>query len=78
MAAPGTIVGAPEAGVVMKWNPTGAQGGGSMYFRADSGKTYWLGHIANGLKPGTKVRRGQRIAIVSSDHPRPHVHMDVR
>jgi murein DD-endopeptidase MepM/ murein hydrolase activator NlpD len=78
MARAGTPVGAPEAGVIVKWNPTGAQGGGSMYFKAKSGRVYWLGHIADGLPPGTKVRRGQVIAVVSADHPRPHVHIDKR
>lgn len=78
MAKAGTPVGAPEDGVVMRWNPTGAQGGGSMWFRSTSGKTYWLGHLDGGLEPGTRVKRGQPLAMVSSDHPRPHVHLDVR
>jgi murein DD-endopeptidase MepM/ murein hydrolase activator NlpD len=78
MAPAGTPVGAPEDGVVVRWNPTGAQGGGSMWFKAKSGKTYWLGHLADGVAPGTRVKRGQVIATVSSDHPAPHVHLDVR
>jgi murein DD-endopeptidase MepM/ murein hydrolase activator NlpD len=78
MAKPGTLVGAPEDGVVLKWNPTGAQGGGSMYFKAASGRLYWIGHVANGLKPGSRVKRGQTLAAVSSDHPRPHVHLDAQ
>lgn len=76
MGAPGTIVGAPEDSVVVYWHPTGAQGGGSMLLRTPSGREYWLGHIANGVKAGTRVRRGQRIATISADHPRPHVHLD--
>lgn len=78
MGAPGTPVGAPESGVVVRWNPTGAQGGGSMWFKGQSGRLYWLGHIADGLEPGTRVRRGQVIAAISADHPRPHVHLDAR
>ena len=76
MGHPGTPVGAPEEGVVMYFHPTGAQGGGSMMIRAASGRTYWLGHIADGVPAGTKVTRGQRIATISGDHPRPHVHID--
>lgn len=78
MAAPGTPVLAPESGIVVYFHPTGAQGGGSMLIRTDSGREYWLGHIDKGVRPGTKVRRGQRVAVVSADHPRPHVHVDSR
>lgn len=78
MADPGTIVGAPESGTVVYFHPTGAQGGGSMLFKGDSGAQYWLGHIANGLPPGTRVKRKQRVALVSSDHAAPHLHIDKR
>ena len=80
MAKAGRPVGAPEPGVVEYFHPTGAQGGGSMLFNPDApGGDYWLGHIAQGLPAGTRVkRRGQRIALVSSDHPAPHVHIDRR
>jgi Peptidase family M23. len=78
MAAPGTAVGAPEDGVIEYFHPTGAQGGGSMLLRTDSGKEYWLGHIANGLPHGSRVKRGQQIAVISADHPRPHLHIDER
>ena len=80
MARAGTQVGAPEPGVVKYFHPTGAQGGGSMLFDPDApGGDYWLGHIAQGLPAGTRIkRRGQRIAYVSSDHPAPHVHIDRR
>lgn len=78
MGDPGTPVLAPESGRVVYFHPTGAQGGGSMLIRTDSGKEYWLGHIANGVKAGTRVRRGQRVAVISADHPRPHVHVDSR
>ena len=78
MGAAGTPVGAPEAGTIVRWDPKGAQGGGSMWFQSNSGRMYWLGHIADGLKPGTRVKRGQVIATISADHPRPHVHLDRR
>jgi murein DD-endopeptidase MepM/ murein hydrolase activator NlpD len=39
---------------------------------------YWLGHIDNRLPVGTKVRRGQRIALVSADHETPHLHFDYK
>lgn len=78
MGTAGTRVGAPEDGVVVYFHPDGAQGGGSMLLRTKSGREYWMGHIANGVKAGTRVKRGQRIADVSADHARPHVHLDRR
>lgn len=78
MGAPGTVLGAPESGTVRYFHPEGAQGGGSMMFVTDSGREYWLGHIANGVAAGTRVERGGRLAVISPDHPRPHVHVDVR
>ena len=78
MGKAGTRVGAPEDGVIVYYHPTGAQGGGSMLFRSNSGKEYWIGHIDGGLKAGARVRRGQTIAQISADHPRPHVHIDKR
>lgn len=78
MAKAGTQVGAPEPGTVEYYHPTGAQGGGSLRFDPDApGPDYWLGHITQGVKAGTRVRkRGQRIAYVSADHAAPHVHQD--
>lgn len=76
MAAPGTPVGAPEAGTIERYGS--AQGGQSMYFKGASGKTYWLGHINQGLAPGTRVAANQPITTISKDHPRPHLHIDVR
>lgn len=78
MGKPGTPLGAPEDGVIVYYHPKGAQGGGSILFRSNSGKEYWIGHIDGGLKAGTRVRRGQAIANISADHPRPHVHIDKR
>jgi hypothetical protein len=44
-----------------------------------SGDLYWLGHIANALRAGTVVRRGQPIAVVADqDVSAPHVHEDKR
>lgn len=75
MAKAGTVVGAPEAGKVVYFHPTGAQGGGSMMFDPDApGPNYWLGHLDAGIRPGSHVKRGQRIALVSSRHAAPHVH----
>lgn len=76
MAAPGTTVDAPEAGKVLRWGS--AQGGQSMYFQGQSGREYWLGHIDKMVSPGTQVGAGQPLAVVSSDHPRPHLHIDVK
>lgn len=76
MASPGTAVKAPGSGKVVYWHPTGAQGGGSMLIRLDNGKEYWLGHIANGVKAGTRFKAGQTLALISSDHKAPHLHVD--
>ncbi len=76
MAKAGTPVGAPEAGTVLYWHPDGAQGGGSILFRSDSGHLYWLGHLDDGVAGGTHVGRGGVIAVVSSRHKAPHVHID--
>lgn len=75
MAKAGSEVGAPEDGTIIRHGS--AQGGSSIYFKGKSGKTYWLGHIDGALPVGTIVRADQPIAVVSSDHPRPHVHIDV-
>lgn len=74
MGAPGTAVGAPEGGTIVRHGS--AQGGQSIYFKADSGRMYWIGHIESGFPVGKRVERGQTIARISSDHPRPHVHLD--
>lgn len=76
MASPGTAVQAPMGGVILTWNPTGAQGGGSMLIRLDNGREYWLGHIANGLKAGTRFKKGAILARISADHRDPHLHID--
>jgi len=76
MAHAGTPVGAPESGTVVYWHADGAQSGGSILFRADSGALYWLGHLDDGIAGGTHVNRGQVIAAVSSRHAKPHVHID--
>ncbi len=74
MAAPGTAVLAPESGVIVRHGS--AQGGQAMYFMSESGHLYWLGHIDNMLPAGTRVRKGERIAAISSDHAAPHLHID--
>lgn len=78
MGNPGTPVLAPTGGRVVYFHPNGAQGGGSMLIRLADGREMWLGHIDNGMKPGTRFRAGQRLAVISPDHPRPHVHVDIR
>lgn len=78
MAKAGTSVGSPVDGVVVSFDPKGAQGGGSMLIRARSGREYWLGHIMQGVAPGTQVRRGDPVAKISPDHANPHLHIDWR
>ncbi len=74
----GTRLNAPESGKVVYFHPTGAQGGGSMKFKGDSGKVYWFGHIANGMPAGRRLKKGQRFADVSADHETPHLHIDAQ
>jgi len=74
MLDPGTPLGAPEPGRVVRWGS--AQGGEALYFKGKSGRMYWLGHIDSRVPVGTRVKRGQTIARVSADHPRPHAHWD--
>jgi len=74
MGSPGTAVGAPEGGTIIRHGS--AQGGQSLWLRADSGRMYWIGHIESNIPVGTQVKRGQTIARISADHPRPHVHLD--
>ena len=74
MASPGTAVLAPESGEIVRHGS--AQGGQSMYFLSDSGAMYWLGHIEGMLPVNTRVKRGQRIAVISADHDAPHLHID--
>lgn len=73
---PGTPVGSPVSGTVVYFHPDGAQGGGSMLIRGDDGYEYWIGHIDAGAPAGTRLERGSQIAVVSSRHPTPHVHID--
>lgn len=74
MGAPGTPVRSPISGTVKYFHPTGAQGGGSMEIVGDDGTEYWIGHIADGLPEGSRITRGTELAVISADHPRPHVH----
>ena len=71
---PGRPVGAPESGRVVKHGS--AQGGSALYFLSDSGHLYWMGHIENALGIGVHVKRGQPIAVISSHHATPHLHID--
>lgn len=74
MGHPGTPVGAPEGGRIIRHGS--AQGGQSIYFQADSGRIYWIGHIESNFPVGKRVERGQVIAAISADHAAPHVHLD--
>jgi len=76
MAKPGTPVGAPEGGTIVRWGS--AQGGESMYFKGESGRMYWLGHIDDRLPVGTKVQAGQPMAVISKKHKHPHLHFDYK
>ena len=74
MGDPGTTVGAPEDGYVVRHGS--AQGGEALYFQGNSGRLYWIGHIDQLAPVGTRIRKGKTLAVISADHPRPHVHVD--
>jgi murein DD-endopeptidase MepM/ murein hydrolase activator NlpD len=78
MAHPGTPVNAWVGGTVERLGS--AQGGQSMYFKADNGEEYWLGHIDGkySLPAGTRVQKGQLLTRISADHAAPHLHIDSR
>lgn len=78
MGKPGTPVRLPWGGQVVYFHPQGAQGGGSMLVRLADGRQVWLGHIAQGLPAGSRFSPGQPLAVISPDHPAPHVHADIR
>lgn len=78
MGAPGTPVSLSEDVTVVYYHPNGAQGGDSMLVRTKSGREYWLGHVASGRPAGSRIRAGESLAVISADHPRPHVHVDRR
>jgi len=67
-------VGAPESGTIYRYGH--AQGGHALYFRGDSGREYWIGHIEN-AGPMKHYKRGAVIAVVSPHHATPHVHIGI-
>lgn len=73
MGKAGSPVASPVAGTIVRHGS--AQGGQALYLRADDGTMYWLGHIDRMRRVGSRVKRGQTIAYISADHPRPHVHL---
>lgn len=77
MARAGTPVLSPVAGTVIRWGS--AQGGEALYLDdddPDKEPDFWLGHVEDRAPVGTRVRRGQKIARISGNHPRPHAHLD--
>jgi hypothetical protein len=74
MGAPGTPVRSPRAGTIVDHGS--AQGGESLTLDVNNdGKgDYWLGHIFKSRPVGARVRRGEPLALISPDHPRPHAH----
>lgn len=72
----GLPVVAPEACVVYD-NTSGAAGGEAFYIKGDSGIRYWIGHITTVPKQFKRFAKGAVMTHVSSDHPRPHVHLGI-
>jgi hypothetical protein len=71
----GRSVIAPEGLRVTK--QSSAQGGDAFYATGESGVKYWFGHVGQAPLTGKKFRRGDSMARISSDHPRPHVHVGI-
>lgn len=85
---PGTVIGSPVDGVVVRlsgrpwsagWsNGPGSAIGFSIYIQADNGDTYFLTHFASVLvKPGQGVKRGQPIGVVGDMGGSSHIHEGV-
>jgi hypothetical protein len=71
----GRSVIAPEDLVVTK--QSSAQGGDAFYATGVSGIKYWVGHVDRAPITGKKFRKGDHMASISGDHPRPHVHLGI-
>ena len=67
---------APEQCVVYD-NTSSSQGGDAFYIRGASGIQYWVAHITTVPRQNAKFKKGQVMSRISSDHPRPHVHLAV-
>lgn len=67
---------APEA-LTITDSTSSAQGGDAFYARGDSGIEYWIAHIRAVPAQGRRFRKGEKLTTISSDHPRPHVHLAV-
>lgn len=69
----GRSVIAPEDLVVTR--QSSAQGGDAFYATGASKIRWWFGHVDNPPATGKKFRKGDAMAKISADHPRPHVHV---
>jgi len=54
-----------------------SQGGDAFYIKGVSTIRYWVAHITVVPKLHTKFKKGQVMTKISSDHPRPHVHLAI-
>lgn len=66
---------APEDLVIAR--QSGAQGGDAFYATGKSKLRYWFGHVDQAPMTGKKFRKGDVMARISADHPRPHVHVGI-
>jgi len=71
----GRAVIAPEDLVITRKG--GSQGGVAFYATGKSGIKYWFGHVELAPAVGKKFRIGDKMAVISADHPRPHVHVGI-
>lgn len=78
---PGVAVIAPEAMTVDRIGSAvrrdGRPNGKSVHASGASGIHYWFGHLEDCLPAGTKVKKGQRFAVISANHEAPHVHVGI-
>jgi hypothetical protein len=77
----GTAMVAVDDGVVLKvrHHPQGAGrfAGDQITIRGKHGNSYFYAHGVSGVKPGDKVRRGEKIGTTGSANGVPHLHIGV-
>ena len=54
-----------------------AQGGDAFYATGASKIRYWFGHVDAAPLTGKRFKKGDVLARISAQHPRPHVHVGI-
>lgn len=55
----------------------GRPNGQSVHATGRSGIRYWFGHVAAPAPIGTVIPKGKRVAVISSNHEAPHLHVGI-